>query len=391
MGDDGQVAVVGAGPSGLVLANILHDAGVPTVVFERASRAYVERRARAGMIGYGTVQTLRAHGLADGLLRSGTIHRRCEFRFGGERLTVDYGRLTEGRVHYVYPQQFLVRDLLDRLLGNGGRVLFDTSVTAVSELGSARAVVGYRDPDGKERELRADYVAGCDGSLGICRRMAPGVEAHTVTKDYGAGLLAILTATPPITADMVYALHRDGCAIQALRTPDTTRFYLQTAPGDELAHWDDERIWAELRRRFAVADGPLPSRGRIIETNLFAMRSAVTGELRHGRMYLVGDAAHTITPFGGKGMNLAIADAAELADAVLSAVRTSDDRQLAGYTSAVNRRVWATQEFSHAMIELLCVPAGGDPEFHYRLQTARLQKWRSSPATAAGFAKDYAG
>ncbi|MFD9891418.1 4-hydroxybenzoate 3-monooxygenase [Amycolatopsis sp. NPDC059027] len=385
------VAVVGAGPSGLVLANILHDAGVPTVVFERASRAHVEHRARAGLIEYRTVQTLRAHGLADGLLRSGTTHDSCEFRFAGERFTLDYGRFTGERVHYVYPQQFLVRDLIDRLLRNGGKILFDTPVTAISELGSGQPVVGFTDETGTERALPATFVAGCDGSLGVCRRMAPGVEQRTVTHDYRAGLLAVLSATPPITTDMVYALHRDGCAIHALRTPETSRFYLQADPGDDLTAWDDERIWAELRRRFAVAEGPLPGPGRIIEKNLFTMRSAVTEELRYGGMFLVGDAAHTITPFGGKGMNLAIADAADLARAVLLAMRTGDDRGLAGYSAEVNRRVWATQEFSHSMIDLLCATAGGDPEFHYRLQVARLKKWHSSSANAAGFASEYAG
>ncbi|GAA4547434.1 4-hydroxybenzoate 3-monooxygenase [Amycolatopsis samaneae] len=385
------VAVVGAGPSGLVLANILHDAGVPTVVFERASRARVEHRARAGMIEYGTVQTLRAHGLADGLLRSGTIHRSCEFRFAGERFILDYGRFTGERTHYAYPQQFLVRDLIDRFLRNGGEILFDTPVTAISGLDSGRAVVGFTDTTGNERELRATFVAGCDGGLGVCRRMVPGLERHTVTNDYRAGLLAVLSATPPITTDMVYALHHDGCAIHALRTPETSRFYLQTAPGDDLTAWDDERIWAELRRRFAVAEGTLPSPGRVLEKTLVAMRSTVTEELRHGRMFLVGDAAHTITPFGGKGMNLAIADAADLARAVLLAVRTGDDRRLAGYSAKVNQRVWAVQEFSHSMIDLLCASTDGDPEFHYRLKVARLNKWRSSSAKAAGFAGDYAG
>lgn len=381
------VAVVGAGPSGLVLANILHDAGIPVVVFERSSRAYVEHRARAGLIEHGTVQTLGEYGLADGLLRTNATHRRCEFRFAGERFTLDYGRFNGGRVHYVYPQQFLVRDLIDRLLGNGGCVRFDTPVTSVSE----QAVVGFSGPEGTARELRAAFVAGCDGSLGVCRRMVPGVDARTVTKDYGSHLLAILSATPPITADMVYAVHRDGCAIHALRTPDTTRFYLQTEPGEDLTDWGEERIWAELRRRFAVADGPLPSPGPIMETSLFPMRSAVTEELRYGRMFLVGDAAHIITPFGGKGMNLAIADAVDLAVAIRCAVRDGDDRGLAGYSSGVARRVWATQEFSHAMIDLLCTPGAQDPEFHHRLQVARLRKWQSSPASATGFAQDYAG
>ncbi|QWF84882.1 4-hydroxybenzoate 3-monooxygenase [Amycolatopsis sp. CA-230715] len=389
--DQGRVAVVGAGPAGLVLANILHDSGIPVVVFERSSRAHVENRARAGLIEYGTVQALREHGLADGLLRANTTHRRCEFRFAGERFTLDYGRLNGDRVHYVYPQQFLVRDLIDRLLRGGGRIRFDTPVTEVAALESESPVVRFSDPAGDPGELRASFVAGCDGSLGACRRMVAGIDAHTVTKDYGSGLLAILSATPPIAADMVYALHRDGCAIHALRTPDTSRFYLQTEPGDELADWGEERIWAELRRRFAVADGPLPRPGPIMETALFGMRSAVTEELRYGRMFLVGDAAHIITPFGGKGMNLAVADAVELAGAIRCAVRTGDDRLLTGYGSAVVRRVWATQELSNAMIELLCAPRTGDPEFHHRLQVARLRKWGSSPASATGFAKDYAG
>ncbi|GGU43264.1 4-hydroxybenzoate 3-monooxygenase [Lentzea flava] len=385
------VAIVGAGPAGLVLANILNQAGVSTVVFERASREYVEQRARAGLIEYRAFQTLREHGLADGLMASATVHRSCEFRFAGERFVLDYGQFTGDRVHHVYPQQFLVRDLITRLLDNGGDIRFETPVTEISDLTGDYAVVSYSGTDNKIRTLRAEFVAGCDGSRGVCRRAVPTAGLRGVTKHYPTNLLAILSATSPLTRDMVYALHPDGCAIHALRTRDTSRFYLQVDAQDELADWDDERIWSELARRFAVADGSLPSPGPILETSMLSMRTSVTEELRHGRMLLVGDAAHVITPFGGKGMNLAIADADGLARAILAAVRDGDDHGLNSYSAAVNQRTWAAQEFSHSMIDLLCAHSNGDRDFQYRVQVARLAKWRQSPADARGFARDYVG
>ncbi|WP_344864349.1 4-hydroxybenzoate 3-monooxygenase [Amycolatopsis ultiminotia] len=385
------VVVAGAGPSGLVLASILHEAGIPVVVLERASREHVEQRARAGLVEYRTVCTLREHGLADGLLRSATTHRRCEFRYAGERFTLDYGRFTGERMHYVYPQQLLVRDLLTGLLDRGGDVRFETPVTEVTGLTGDHAMVRFVDRDGTAGSVRTSFVAGCDGDLGACRKAVPAEKLPMVTKDYRTNLLAVLSATRPLDRDMVYALHPDGCAIHALRTSETSRYYLQVDRADRPADWSEQRIWAELGGRFAVADGPMPRPGPILETGLLAMRTAVTEHPRYGRLFLVGDAAHIITPFGGKGMNLAIADAADLAAALVAAIRSGDETGLAEYPAGVRRRTWATQEFSHGMIDLLCRPDGQDREFRHRVQCARLAKWQQSPADAAGFARDYVG
>ncbi|GAA1937654.1 4-hydroxybenzoate 3-monooxygenase [Kitasatospora viridis] len=391
-----QVAVIGAGPAGLVLANVLRQAGIDCLVLERHSREYVQARARAGLIEPGTVEFLARHGLAGQLVAEGAEHGACEFRHRGERFSVPYGELSGGRVHHVYPQQFLVRDLIDAYLDAGGTLLFEQGAEALTGLDGDRALVRAADV-----EIECEFVAGADGFHGISRAAVPErlrqghgqheFGQHEYGKQHEFGWLAVLAETPPATREIVYALHEDGFAGHMLRTPSVSRFYLQCPLGDDPANWPDERIWSALHRRLAMTGDELKP-GPITEKAVLDMRSHVTEPMRHGRLFLLGDAAHIISPAGGKGMNLAIADAAELARRLL-AHYAGREGELAGYSAARLPRIWQAQEFSHWLLHLLHSPDpdGPDAPFLHRLQLSRLAQLRDSPAHSTAFAVNYVG
>ncbi|MGC0313993.1 p-hydroxybenzoate 3-monooxygenase [Kitasatospora acidiphila] len=391
-----RVAIVGAGPAGLVLANVLQQAGIDCLVVERRSRAHVENRARAGLIEHRTVEFLRAHGLADRLLAEGVAHGSCEFRHGGGRFSVPYRELAGGRVHHVYPQQFLVRDLIEAYLAGGGTLLFSHPAVALAELDASdgeRAVLRCEAPGSEPVVIECDFIAGCDGFYGTARPAVPEGRLRASTKQHEFGWLAVLAETPPATGEIIYALHRDGFAGHMLRTSSVSRFYLQCPVGDQPENWSDDRIWSALRRRLGLSEAELRP-GPIIEKTVLEMRSFVAEPMRYGRLFLVGDAAHIITPAGGKGMNLAIADAAELADRLLAHYRSGNSGVLDGYSAARLPDIWRAQEFSHWLLHLLHSPAAAGQEdfaFLHRLQLSRLDQLRDSAAFAASFADSYAG
>ncbi|MDH6114903.1 p-hydroxybenzoate 3-monooxygenase [Kitasatospora sp. MAP12-15] len=401
-----QVGIIGAGPAGLVLANVLQQAGIECVVVERHTRAHVEARARAGVIEHRTADFLARHGLADQLLAQGGRHSSCEFRYRGERFSVPYAELSGGRAHHVYPQQFLVRDLIASFLGAGGTLLFSHPVVGVAGLDSGRAVLrceptaggeggeggGADDGPGEPLDLDCEFVAGCDGFYGAARASVPTGRLQAYSKQHEFGWLAILAEVPPSTEEIIYALHEEGFAGHMLRTPSVSRFYLQCPIGDAVENWPEARIWATLRRRLAV-DGWELKTGPITETSVLDMRSFVVEPMQYGRLFLVGDAAHIITPAGGKGMNLAIADAAELARGLVAHYSGAGSRLLDGYSAARLPEVWRAQEFSHWLLHLTHSPSGGgsDAPFMHRMQLSRLAHLRDSLSGAQLFAEGYVG
>ncbi|MFB7668059.1 4-hydroxybenzoate 3-monooxygenase [Kitasatospora sp. NPDC056138] len=387
-----RVAIVGAGPAGLTLANVLQQAGIDCVVVERQTRAYVEARARAGLIDHRTVEFLAGHGLADRLLAEGSEHGSCEFRHQGERFSISYRDLAAERSHHVYPQQFLVRDLVAAYLAGGGTLLFSHPAAALHGLDGDRPVLRC-EPDGADPlDIECDFVAGCDGFYGVSRQAVPAGRLHTFTKDHEFGWLAVLAETPPVGEEVIYALHEDGFAGHMLRTPSVTRFYLQCPVGDRPESWPDERIWPALHRRLGLTDTELKP-GPVTEKNVLDMRSFVVEPMQYGRLFLLGDAAHIITPAGGKGMNLAVADAAELAAGLLAHYSGAGSGALDGYSAACLPRIWQAQEFSHWLLHLLHSPAAGQPDsaFMHRLQLSRLAQLRYSPPYTAMFSDSYVG
>ncbi|WNV87129.1 4-hydroxybenzoate 3-monooxygenase [Umezawaea sp. Da 62-37] len=388
MVDQTTVLIVGAGPAGLVLGNLLRAAGIGTLVVERACREQVRTRARAGFLGPHSARVLTGHGLGAGMLHGGRPHGLCAFRGGNGGFELDYARLGRGEVHTVYPQQDLVTDLIAEYLDRGGELRFGTTVTDVD---ARTATIGYRDANGTGRAAGL-FLAGCDGGNGVTRPAMPAaVTRHS--QDHGVAWLAVLAEAPQSMAAVTYAIHDDGFAGHMARGPEVTRYYLQVRPDDDPETWTDDRIWAALDTRMRTAEfGPL-RRGRITERRIVHLRSEVVDPIQHERLFLVGDAASLISPSAAKGANLAIMEAELLARALVDALVRDDHSGLAAYSRTCLPRIWRAQEFSRWMIDLLhCPPAAtADADFQCALRHARLDSLRDSHAHQNFFAEHYVG
>jgi p-hydroxybenzoate 3-monooxygenase len=375
-----SVGVVGAGPAGLLAANLLVRAGIDCVVFERLPEDAIRARARACLIEARTVSLLERHGLAAGLRGRGSTTGACEFRRGGVRHVFDYSALTGAR-HHVYPQQLLVADLLDALRAGAGEVRFSCPVERVRVAG--RPVLSLAAGEA----VACEFVLGCDGSHGVTRAAVEGAACSAV--DFGAAWLALLGEVPPSSDHTVYGLHPDGFAGHMLRSATVSRFYLQVAPESDPESWTDEFIWDQLAQRLAAEGAELVS-GPIIERGILELHSYVIEPMQHGPVFLAGDAAHIVTPAGGKGMNLALQDADELVAGLLEHYRSHDDRRLDAYSTTRLAAVWHTVEFSHWMLDLLLSrPAEG--RFREGLRQARLARLMAGGAFARAFARTFVG
>lgn len=391
--ESADVVVLGAGPAGLVLANVLQARGIDCVVLERATRDHVRTRARAGFLAANTVRILDRHGLADGLHRHGQTHGTCEFRTDDGRFRLDYGGLGLGERHTVYPQQALVTDLLTNYLKAGGRIRFETEALAVHDADTDAPSVSVRAPDGRPGRWRARYVAGCDGRHGAARRSLPEGTVRHFRRDHRVTWLGLLAEAPPSMDAVGYAVHARGFAGHMARTSDITRYYVQCARGTPPDAWSEDRIWDELDLRMRAKEyGPL-RRGRVVRRDIVDFESDVLEPLRHGSLFLAGDAAGLISPSAAKGANLAVLEAELLALALADAVVRRDSTGLDTYSARCLARIWPAQEFSHWLIELLHRSPGGDHEapFHDRLRRARMTALRTSRSQQDWFAERYVG
>jgi p-hydroxybenzoate 3-monooxygenase len=384
-----RVAIVGAGPAGLVLSHLLARAGIGSIVLEHRSREYVERRVRAGVLEQGTVDLLRAAGVGDRLQQEGMVHHGLELRFEGERYRIPLSELTGGRCITVYGQQEVVKDLIHARFEADGQVMFEAEAIQIDRANSTTPVVRYRRGNAVE-ELQADFVAGCDGSHGISRRSVPVDARRTYEKQYPFAWLGVLAACPPSSEELIYVRHERGFALQSMRSPRITRLYLQAPPDEAVENWPDEAIWAELQARMAMPGFTLKT-GPIIEKTMFDMHSYVMEPMRYGRLFLAGDAAHVVPPTGAKGMNLAIADARVLAEALIAWYQTGRADLLESYSATCLRRVWRAQHFSWWWTSLLHRLDGEDADFQHRLQVSQLRYLVSSRAAATSFAENYVG
>jgi p-hydroxybenzoate 3-monooxygenase len=380
---DTQVGIVGAGPAGLLLGHLLARAGIDSVVLEARSREYVEHRVRAGVLEQGTVDVLTETGVGDRLHREGMVHHGLELRFGGAGHRIALSELAGGRAITVYGQQEVVKDLIAARLDGGGALEFEAEV---AEVDPEHGVI--RRADGGE--LRCAVVAGCDGFHGVSRAAVPESALSVYERVYPFAWLGILARAAPSSEELIYTHHDRGFALHSMRTPEVTRLYLQVPPDDDVEAWDDTRIWEELQTRMALADGGFAlNEGEIFEKGIAPMRSFVAEPMRHGRLFLAGDAAHIVPATGAKGLNLAVADVRVLARGLREYFEHGDERGLDGYSERCLRRVWRVQHFSWWMTQMLH-RLTGDP-FEAKLQRSQLDYVVRSQAAATTLAENYVG
>lgn len=381
--------VVGAGPAGLVLGNLLRAEGIDCLILERRSRAHVEHRARAGFLAANSVRILERNGLADGVNAGGQRHGTCSFRTDHGQFELNYGALGRREMTTVYPQQDLVRDLIAEFLDRGGDIRFDAAVSEVGGVGTDRPWVAAGD-----RRWHGRFVAGCDGRHGVSRAAVPAGAARRYQRTYGVSWLALLAEAPPSMSTVTYAIHANGFAGHMARTPSVTRYYLQCPPGDDPDRWPERRIWDELGVRMHTQRHGALKQGNVIERRIIDMRCDVIEPIQYGRLFLVGDAASLVSPAAAKGANLAIMAADKLARALATALRHGDEGPLSRYSADCMPHIWRAQEFSQWMIHLLCGgPANNDEEaaFQRAVQLARLDSLRTSRRHQDYFAESYVG
>ncbi|SER75328.1 p-hydroxybenzoate 3-monooxygenase [Streptomyces sp. yr375] len=383
------VGIVGAGPAGLLLARLLHNAGVDSVVLESRDRAYVEQRQRAGILEQGTVDVLRAAGVGERMDREGLRHDGIELRFEKKRHRVDFPGLAGGRAVMVYAQTEVCKDLIARQLADGGPLLFEAEALAVEGVDGDSPRVRFRH-EGREDVLECEYVVGCDGFWGVSRQAIPAELVRVFERTYPFGWLGVLADVPPSHDELVYARHDRGFALLSMRSPAVSRLYLQVPAGTDAESWGDEAIWDELERRFETDDDWKLERGPITQKSVTPMRSYVHEPMRHGRLFLAGDAAHIVPPTGAKGLNLAVGDVVTFARALTHQKETGSSELLDAYSATCLRRVWQAERFSYDMTTLLHPDPDATP-FEDRLQLARLERIASSRAAETDLAEGYTG
>ena len=383
-----QVGIIGAGPSGLLLARLLKLQGIESVILESRSRAYVEARVRAGVLEHGTVKLLEEAGVADRLHREGLVHDGVELGVQGRRFRIDLAGLA-GKTITVYGQSEVTHDLIGARLAGDGPIVWEAADVAVHDIESDRPRLTYRH-GGSDHELACDFVAGCDGFHGVSRGSLPASRLRAFQHDYPFGWLGILADVPPCSDELIYASDARGFALASMRSRTRSRYYIQCGLDEKIEEWPDDRIWEELKRRFGPEVAPHITTGPSIEKSIVPLHSFVSLPMSHGRLFLAGDAAHIVPPTGAKGLNLAASDIHYLSRALDAHYRRNDDALLGRYSDQASARVWKAERFSW-WLTLLLHRLHPDGSFAAQMQQAEIDYLLSSRSAQAVFAENYVG
>lgn len=382
-----QVAIIGAGPAGLMLGELLAKSGIDSHIIDRQSRAHIEGRVRAGVLEWGTVEALVDAGAGNRMLSTGIPHEGFKLQFDGDSFRVDLKALT-GKQVMVYGQTELTRDLMEQRAQAGRETVFSVDDAEIHDLTSNAPRLTYTAADGPV-EVTAKFVAGCDGFHGISRKSIPSDKLSTFERVYPFGWLGILVDKPPVSEELIYANHQRGFALCSMRSETRSRYYVQCGLEDRTADWSDERFWKELITRIGPAAEDIVT-GPSFEKSIAPLRSFVAEPMRYGSLFLAGDAAHIVPPTGAKGLNLAIADVRLLSRAFNASLKNGNDEWIDRYSSDCLKRVWQVEQFSWSMSMML----HQFPEmsgFERRMQRASFDQIVRSEAAATNLAENYVG
>jgi p-hydroxybenzoate 3-monooxygenase len=381
-----QVGIVGAGPAGLMLSHLLHLRGVESVVVDVQTRESIEQTIRAGILEQNTVDLMRETGVGDRMAREGAVHHGINLAFEGGTHRIDLTGLSGGRSVMVYPQHEVLKDLIARRLADGGDLRFGVTDTAVDGIDTDRPTVRFGH-GGRVESLECDFVVGGDGSRTMCRHLVPG--RRDFFRQYPFAWFGILAEAPPSSDELIYAHSERGFVLLSTRSPTVQRLYFQCDPATSVEDWSDDRIWSEFEARLAPS-GATVKDGPIFKKDVLQFRSFVCEPMQHGRLFLAGDAAHTVPPTGAKGMNLAMADVRVLDRALGAYYDAKDTGLLEAYTDTALRRVWRAQWFSFWMTSMLHRFSDAT-DFDLRRQVAELDTVVHSPSAARTLAENYVG
>jgi p-hydroxybenzoate 3-monooxygenase len=384
-----QVAIIGAGPSGLLLSQLLHLQGIDNIVLERRSGAYVLGRIRAGVLEQGAVDLLHEAQVGERLAREGLVHEGFDICVGDRRHRVDLKGLTGGNCVTVYGQTEVTKDLMDARAALGGQLVYEAEEVALHDLGGEAARVTYRK-DGRAQEVVCDYVAGCDGFHGVSRSAIPKDVLRNYERVYPFGWLGVLSDTRPVSDELIYVHHERGFALCSMRSMTRSRYYIQCEFDEDLEEWTDDRFWDELRLRLPPDAAAALQTGPSIEKSIAPLRSFVAEPMRYQRLFLAGDAAHIVPPTGAKGLNLAASDVYYLSRALIAHYQEKHDALLDSYSQTALRRVWKAERFSWWMTTLLHRFPDASP-FDRRIQEAELDYVTGSLAARRSLAENYVG
>ncbi len=384
-----QVGIIGAGPAGLTLSLLLHQAGIQSVIIEYRSRDYAESRVRAGLLEQNTVDLFNELGAAERLNKEGLQHQGVYLSFDGVRTRVPFNELTGGRGITIYGQQEMVKDLIKINIEREVPIHFEATATKLEDIDTASPKIQYIQNE-ETHVLECDFIAGCDGYHGISRKSMPTGSYNEFQKEYPFSWLGILAHVAPSSDELIYAYHERGFALHSLRSETVSRLYIQVDNNDKVENWPDKQIWDELEIRLTDNKGFKLNRGEIFEKSITPMRSFMIDNLQYGRLFLAGDAGHIVPPTGGKGLNLAVADIKWLSAAFIDWYKNNKEEPLLSYTSNCLPRIWRAQDFSNFMTTLFHKQAA-QGSFDYHLQKAKFNYIIQSVAQATTIAENYVG